>query len=63
MNLKKKLKLKNFPNKIEIYDNSHLNGTDAVGAMIVYENFNFSKNSYRKFNIETEKIESATTIS
>ncbi len=53
--LKEKLQLKNFPNKIEIYDNSHLNGTDAVGAMVVYENFTFSKNSYRKFNIETEK--------
>ncbi len=53
--LKKKLGLKNFPNKIEIYDNSHLGGTDAVGAMVVYENFDFSKNSYRKFNIETEK--------
>ena len=50
--LKKILNLKELPLRIEIYDNSHLSGTDAVGVMIVYENFNFSKNLYKKFNIK-----------
>ena len=53
--LSKALNLKSFPNKIEIYDNSHLNGTDAVGAMVVYQNYSFSKNLYRKFNIFSPK--------
>ena len=55
MRLSKILNLKSFPNKIEIYDNSHLNGTDAVGAMVVYQNYSFSKNLYRKFNIFSSK--------
>jgi len=45
-----KFKLKNFPFRIEIYDNSHLSGTDAIGTMVVYQNFEFSKNHYKKFN-------------
>ena len=49
-----KFKLKNFPFKIEVYDNSHLSGTDAIGAMIVYQNFEFSKNHYKKFNAKTK---------
>ncbi len=53
-NLYKKFKLKNFPFKIEVYDNSHLSGTDAIGAMIVYQNFGFSKNHYKKFNAKTK---------
>ncbi len=50
----KKFKLKNFPFRIEVYDNSHLSGTDAIGAMIVYQNFEFSKNHYKKFNTKTK---------
>ena len=49
--LKSKLNLKNLPKRIEIYDNSHLNGTNPLGAMVVYENGSFLKNAYRKFNI------------
>ena len=49
-----KFKLKNFPFKIEVYDNSHLSGTDAIGAMIVYQNFEFSKNHYKKFNAKAK---------
>jgi excinuclease ABC subunit C len=49
-----KFKLKNFPFRIEVYDNSHLSGTDAIGAMIVYQNFEFSKNHYKKFNTKTK---------
>ena len=52
--LHKKFKLKNFPFKIEVYDNSHLSGTDAIGVMIVYQNFEFSKNHYKKFNAKTK---------
>ncbi len=50
--IKKKLNLLNFPYKIEVYDNSHLNGTNPVGSMIVYQNLNFAKNHYKKFNIK-----------
>ncbi len=50
--LHSKLKLNDYPNKIEIYDNSHFNGSNPVGAMVVYENYNFKKSSYRKFNIK-----------
>lgn len=50
-----KLKLSNFPHKIEIYDNSHLNGTNPVGTMVVYQNFEFTKDQYKKFNIKTDQ--------
>ncbi|MBL4615056.1 MAG: excinuclease ABC subunit UvrC [Magnetovibrio sp.] len=39
------------PNRIEVYDNSHISGTNAVGAMIVAGPEGFRKNAYRKFNI------------
>lgn len=39
------------PSRIEVYDNSHVQGTNAVGAMIVAGPEGFRKNSYRKFNI------------
>ena len=42
------------PERIEVYDNSHIQGTAAVGAMIVGGPDGFIKNSYRKFNIKTE---------
>ena len=40
------------PQRIEVYDNSHVMGTNAVGAMIVAGPEGFRKNSYRKFNIK-----------
>ncbi len=49
------LSLNKNPNRIEIYDNSHLNGTNPTGAMVTYEDLLFQKNSYRKFNIKTSK--------
>ena len=52
--IKKRLNLLNFPYKIEVYDNSHLNGTNPVGSMIVYQNLNFSKSFYKKFNIKNK---------
>jgi excinuclease ABC subunit C len=42
------------PDRIEVYDNSHVMGTNAVGAMIVAGPEGFRKNSYRKFNIKRE---------
>jgi len=39
------------PSRIEVYDNSHVSGTHAVGAMIVAGPEGFRKNAYRKFNI------------
>ncbi|MFC3053045.1 excinuclease ABC subunit UvrC [Kordiimonas pumila] len=44
------------PARIEIYDNSHIQGTNAVGAMVVAGPEGFLKNSYRKFNIKSEAI-------
>jgi excinuclease ABC subunit C len=40
------------PERIEVYDNSHVMGTNAVGAMIVAGPEGFRKNQYRKFNIK-----------
>ena len=39
-------------NKVEVYDNSHIQGAAAVGAMIVATREGFQKNLYRRFNIE-----------
>lgn len=41
------------PDRIEVYDNSHTGGTNAVGGMIVAGPEGFIKNAYRKFNIRT----------
>ena len=47
------LELPEEPRRIEIYDNSHVQGTNAVGAMIVAGPEGLLKNQYRKFNIKT----------
>ena len=47
-------KLDGPPERIEIYDNSHIQGTAPIGAMVVAGPEGFIKNSYRKFNIKTE---------
>jgi excinuclease ABC subunit C len=44
------------PRRIEVYDNSHIQGTNAVGAMIVAGPDGFIKNQYRKFNIRSEGL-------
>ena len=41
------------PRRIEVYDNSHITGTNPVGAMIVAGPEGFVKNQYRKFNIKS----------
>ena len=45
------------PRRIEVYDNSHIQGSNAVGAMIVAGPDGFRKNQYRKFNIRSTDIE------
>lgn len=47
------LELPDLPQRIEIYDNSHIQGAKAVGAMVVAGPEGFIKNQYRKFNIKT----------
>jgi excinuclease ABC subunit C len=44
------------PRRIEVYDNSHIQGTNAVGAMIVAGPEGFRKNQYRKFNIKSAEL-------
>ena len=44
------------PRRIEVYDNSHISGTNAVGSMIVAGPEGFRKNQYRKFNIRSTDI-------
>ncbi|MCU0854585.1 MAG: excinuclease ABC subunit UvrC [Rhodobacteraceae bacterium] len=44
------------PRRIEVYDNSHIQGTDAVGAMIVSGPDGFQKSQYRKFNIRGDEL-------
>ncbi|MGD9739493.1 MAG: excinuclease ABC subunit UvrC [Bauldia sp.] len=44
------------PRRIEVYDNSHIMGTNAVGAMIVAGPAGFIKNQYRKFNIRSAAL-------
>ena len=44
------------PKRIEVYDNSHIQGSNAVGAMIVAGPDGFIKNQYRKFNIKSEGL-------
>jgi excinuclease ABC subunit C len=50
------LKLPRVPARIEVYDNSHIQGTNAVGAMIVAGRDGFIKNQYRKFNIRSAEL-------
>jgi excinuclease ABC subunit C len=50
------LGLPHSPRRIEVYDNSHIQGTNAVGAMIVAGPDGFIKNQYRKFNIKSEGL-------
>ena len=49
-------KLPYVPRRIEIYDNSHIMGTNAVGGMVVAGPEGFVKGQYRKFNIKSTEI-------
>jgi excinuclease ABC subunit C len=48
--------LEGQPERIEVYDNSHIMGTNAVGGMIVAGPEGFQKNQYRKFNIRSSEL-------
>jgi len=48
--------LPRVPRRIEVYDNSHIQGTNAVGAMIVAGPEGFRKGDYRKFNIRSADL-------
>ncbi len=52
-----KFNLETNINLIEVYDNSHIQGTNSVGALISYGDEGFIKKRYRKFNIKTKKNE------
>ncbi|MGX7894748.1 excinuclease ABC subunit UvrC [Tsuneonella sp. HG222] len=51
------LELPEEPRRIEVYDNSHIQGTKAVGAMIVAGPDGFQKGQYRKFNIKSAQTD------
>lgn len=48
--------LPRLPERIEVYDNSHIQGTNAVGGMIVAGPEGFRKQAYRKFNIKDTEL-------
>lgn len=51
--LAEKLKLKNFPHKIECYDISHIQGTNTVASMVTFVNGLSKKSAYKKFKIKS----------
>ena len=51
-----KFNLNNNIELIEVYDNSHIQGSDSVGSLICFSNEGFIKKRYRKFNIKDEKV-------
>ncbi len=51
--LAEKLHLANFPNRIECYDISHIQGTNTVASMVVFQNGLPKKSAYRKFKIKS----------
>ena len=55
-NLPDKFNLKFNVNLIEVYDNSHIQGSDSVGALIAFGKDGFLKKRYRKFNIKSETV-------
>ena len=51
--LAEKLRLKNFPHRIECYDISHIQGTNTVASMITFINGQSKKSEYKRFKIKT----------
>ncbi len=54
--VRKVFEMEEVPQRIEVYDNSHIQGTNAVGGMVVAGPEGFVKQSYRKFNIKDTDI-------
>ena len=55
--INKKFNIKNNIGLVEVYDNSHIQGTNSVGAMITFGEEGFIKKRYRKFDIKTKGTE------
>jgi len=55
--ISKKFNLKNNVSLVEVYDNSHIQGTSSVGAMVAFGDEGFIKKRYRKFDIKTKNSE------
>ncbi len=55
--MSKKFNLKNNISLVEVYDNSHIQGTNSIGAMITFGDEGFIKKRYRKFDIKTYNAE------
>ena len=51
--LQEKLKLNNFPHRMECYDISHIQGTNTVASMVVFYNGLSKKSDYRKFKVKS----------
>ena len=51
-----RFELPRVPRRIEVFDNSHISGTNAVGAMIVAGGEGFIKGQYRRYNIKSENL-------
>ncbi len=51
-----KFKLNISPRTIEVYDNSHIQGSNSVGALITFGSEGFVKKQYRKFNIKNKEL-------
>ncbi len=54
--LAEKFKLNILPRMVEVYDNSHIQGSHSVGALISFSSEGFVKKRYRKFNIKNKTI-------
>jgi excinuclease ABC subunit C len=52
--IKTLLNLKRIPQRVEIFDNSHMSGEATVGAMVVYDSSKFDKKSYRTYHLEAK---------
>jgi len=55
--ISKKFNLKSNLSLVEVYDNSHIQGTNSIGAMVTFGDEGFIKKRYRKFNIKTKGAE------
>ena len=56
-NISQKFDLESNINLVEVYDNSHIQGTDSIGALITFGEEGFIKKRYRKFNIKIKNNE------
>ncbi len=60
--LAEQLGIESAPNRIEVYDNSHVSGSHAVGVMIVVGPEGFIKGAYRKFNLSAVKFDRTKSV-